>query len=84
MAAWNFNALSNYMVTRLYKMRSSDTAAEGKETDFTRSRFPHCGDYAMSWVPSPLAFCKKRGRERALVAARQKLSNEMDMIKVIQ
>ena len=84
MAAWNFNALSNYMVTRLYKMRSFDGKSDEKEIDFKRSKFPHCGDYAMSWLPSPLAFCKKRDKEKALVTARQKLSDEMDMIKVIQ
>ena len=84
MAAWNFNALSNYMVTRLYKMRSFDVKNDVKEIDFKRSKFPHCCDYAMSWVPSPLAFCKKRGKEKALVTARQRLSDEMDMIKVIQ
>ena len=28
MAAWNFNALSNYMVTRLYRFRTIDTNSD--------------------------------------------------------
>ena len=70
MAAWNFNALSNYMVTRLYKMRTLDKKSHIREIEFSRSKFPHCGDYAMSWVPSPLVCCKKRNRGKAIASAR--------------
>ena len=84
MAAWNFNALSNYMVTRLYKT-SEDAEKSGEgEQPFHRSNFPHCGDYLLSWVPSPLVCCKKDAKEKAKVKARQSLSNEMDMVQEIQ
>ena len=85
MAAWNFNALENFMVTRLYKMRSSEPGDEkpGMSScveEFERSRYPHLGDYAMSWVPNPLVCCKKRGKEKAKARARSSLTAEMNMI----
>ena len=80
MAMWNFNALQNYMVSRLYKIRRPG-AFEDKNSpeydrprladkEFKRSRLPNCEDYIMSWVPNCLVCCKKRGRKKALVMAR--------------
>lgn len=66
MAAWNFNALENYMVSHLYTMRGHGTDQEesgigSKFEPFTRSKLPHCGDYLLSWVPSCFLCCKKTG-----------------------
>ena len=70
MAAWNFNALNNYMVTRLFKMSQVAEKPDKGELPFQRSKYPLCGDYLMSWVPSPLVCCKKDAKEKAIVTAR--------------
>ena len=54
------------------------------DKEFKRSKLPHCGDYAMSWLPTPFVFCKKRGREKAKAMARSNLSIEMNMIELIK
>lgn len=82
MAAWNINAMENYMVSRLYKTLSRQGQGELKQ-EFKRSKLPHCGDYLMTWVPSCFVCCQKRGREKAKALARKDLSAEFDMIKVI-
>lgn len=86
MAAWNINALENYMVSRLYKVHSNDAPSEltGIDEEFKRSKLPHCGDYLMSWVPSCFVCCKKKGKEKAKAVARSDLANDFDAIKVIQ
>ena len=40
----------------------------------------HCGDYAMSWIPTPLAFCKKKvDSEETKVMAHKNLAHEMEI-----
>ena len=48
MVAWNTNALENFMVSKLYKVKDAE-----EEVSLERSRWPHCGEYLISWVPSP-------------------------------
>ena len=84
MAAWNTNALDNFMVSKLYKVRdrASDEEASTQESfsKLERSKWPHCGVYLLSWVPTPLLAkcCKKKDKAKALGMARAKLSKEMN------
>ena len=48
-----------------------------------RSRWPHCGEYLISWVPKPLQCCKK-GRLKNRARARALLNSEMNLVKIIQ
>ena len=83
MAAWNFNALEKFLVTRLFQMSGDDDEEPRK---FQRSMMPDFRNYAMSWVPTCLACkCCKKGNKgaQAMAVAQKKLANEMDIIKMI-
>ena len=68
MAAWNTNALDNFMVSKLYKVRDRASDEEASTQDSSskleRSKWPHCGVYLLSWVPTPLLAkcCKKKDK----------------------
>ena len=78
MAAWNTNALDNFMVSKLYKVE-----IEGKVTNLERSKLPNCGEYLMTWVPSPFQCCKK-GKTKARARARALLNKEINMVKMVK
>ena len=90
MAAWNTNALDNFMVSKLYKAKGQITAAENDDEDndngerLERSRWPHLGDYFMSCVPSCLVCCKKSEKAKAKAKARALLTREMNMVHLLQ
>lgn len=85
MAAWNFNALDNYLVSRLYRVYPGLASLKDKtQSEFHRSKLPHLDDYLMSWVPSCFIFCKARGRNKAKAIARADMAKELDVITVIQ
>ena len=52
MAAWNYQALDNFMVSQLYQTRLSKKKAFNQMEALERSRCPHLGGYILSWVPS--------------------------------
>ena len=86
MAAWNTNALDNFMVSKLYKVQKQDqTKADSKgiEDGLERSRWPHLGDYFLSCLPSCLHFCKKSEKEKSRAKARALLTREMNMVHLL-
>ena len=87
MAAWNTNALDNFMVSKLYKAeKKGQTKADNndKGEHLERSRWPHLGDYLLSCVPSCLIFCKKSEKAKAKAKARALLTKEMNMVHLLQ
>ena len=75
--AWNFNAIDNFMVTKLYKVKSENNgqiiaskANHSLYKNMKMSRYPYCKEYLMSWV-SCIPFCNRQNRnERAFQKAR--------------
>ena len=90
MAAWNTNALDNFMVSKLYKVQRANLSfvKKGQNATFLlpRSRFPHLCDYLMSWVPSISQCChlSKDSKAKAQAKARAILNKEMNMVKLLQ
>ena len=84
MAAWNTNALDNFMVTKLYKVRDKTSdemvCMQDSYSKLEISKWPQCGAYLLSWIPIPLLakFCNKKDKAKALGMARAKLSKEMN------
>ena len=91
LAAWNFNAVDNYMVSRLFKMKAKDSdqihgikGKSGRNVSMKMSRFPYCKDYVMSWIGC-ISCCNRKNRnERAFEKAREQLEKEMDIIEFIK
>ena len=87
MAAWNTNALDNFMVSKLYKVQApskkhSETSEKPDEAiPLKRGSFPHCGEYLISWIPTPFLFCS-RGKVKYRARARALLNKEMNMVKL--
>ena len=84
MAAWNFQALDNFMISHLYKASTGKKASFSSEEALERSRCPHLGAYLLSWVPSFLVCCSKRGKEKTRAKARAQLSKEMNMVELLR
>lgn len=55
MAAWNTNALDNFLVSKLYRVEPQIEGSSRLE----RSKWPHLGSYLLSWVPAIFVCCKK-------------------------
>ena len=89
MAAWNTNALDNFMVSKLYKVQApskkqSETSEKPDEAiPLKRGSFPHCGEYLISWIPTPFLFCS-RGKVKNRARARALLNQEMNMVKLLK
>lgn len=96
-AAWNTNALENFMASKLYKVKVSTTRQqdqsrpsgpggkdEESEWDLMRSRWPLLDEYLLSWVPLAHRCCKKRGSKARFAAARAQLSKEMNLVQMIK
>ena len=73
------------MVSHLYQARIG-SKWKGKTHDeaLERSLCPHLGAYLISWVPSFLVCCSKRGKEKARAKARAQLSKEMNLVEVLR
>ena len=91
MAAWNFNALDNYMVARLFKVRIDEQVSKKKKSrNENQSEFlatkcgPYFKDYVLSWVPSCMLCCKLSRREKAFAKARDRLEKEMNIIELVK
>lgn len=88
MAAWNFRALDNYMISKLYRAAAPEDAekAGGADKVFTRSRLPHCRAYLASYVPSCLAFCRSgmSRKERLRAKANSRLKKETDIVQMVK
>ena len=88
MAAWNTNALDNFMVSKLYKVQApskthSDSPEKSDESiKLERDRLPNCVDYLISWIPTPLQFCSK-AKHKNKARARALLNQEMNMVKLL-
>ena len=85
-AAWNTNALDNFMVSKLYK-KENKALTKGVNKDsgelLERSRWPNLGDYLLSCVPSCLVFCKKSEKAKSRAKARALLTKEMNMVHLL-
>ena len=86
MAAWNTNALDNFMVSKLYQVQTASSEPEDKVVTekLARSPWPRVDQYLLSWVPTPFQFCKKRDKDKQLAMARSKLTKEINMVQLIQ
>ena len=87
MAAWNTNALDNFMVSKLYKEEKKGHRKAGNDEKgelLERNRWPHLGDYLISCVPSCLIFCKKSELSKSKAKARALLTKEMNMVHLLQ
>ena len=89
-AAWNTNALENFMVSKLYKVeKNGQTKSDNNEDKdgeyLERSRWPHLGDYFMSCpcLPSCLLFCKRSEKAKKRAKARALLTREMNMVHLL-
>ena len=86
MAAWNTNALDNFMVSKLYKAEKKGQPKADNEDNgerLERSRWPHLGDYFLSCVPSCLVCCKKGEKAKSRAKARALLTREMNMVHLL-
>ena len=89
MAAWNTNALDNFMVSKLYKVQApskkhSDSSVKRDEaTPLKRAFFPHLGEYLISWIPTPFQFCS-RGKVKNRARARALLNQEMNIVNLLK
>ena len=93
---WNFNALDNFMVSKLYKVRKPSsskkvqinpvkkTASPAALKVFERSRCPHLKDYLLSWIPTVSVCCKKKGKEKARARARSLMAKELNMVELLK
>ena len=86
MAAWNTNALDNFMVSKLFKVKKQTSDEDNSCGKLERSKWPHCGAYLCSWVPSPIknGYCKKKDKAKAMGLARTKLSMEMNQVQLLK
>ena len=86
MAAWNTNALDNFMVSKLYKVEKKGQANSEDDDNgerLERSRWPHLGEYFLSCVPSCLVFCKKSEKAKSQAKARALLTRETNMVHLL-
>ena len=85
MAAWNFNALDNLLVTRLFKAKLDDKRHFNSQSDFFPNKgCPNFIDYFLSWIPSCMLCCKRSQKEKAYARARDRLEKELDIIEVVK
>ena len=92
-SSWNYLAYDNYLVTRLFTVRAkestgpADPEAHGEaETATLKTRgLPECKELFLAVCPCSKKFgCKRSRQEAAMLAARDKLESEIDLVSIIK
>merc|ERR1712051_361961 len=74
LAAWNFNAVDNFMATKLFKVKKAENknqikvgkGSHSRYENMKMSRFPFCRQYMLSWFSCCISCCNRRNsNERA-------------------
>lgn len=90
MMYWNYNQLSNYLVTRLYKMKKPDARKRVylNPDDSAEFIFPRIlsnpRDAFCDLLPSCLQCCRSNRRDASLQIGRDKLDKEINIIEIIK
>ena len=87
MQAWNFQALDNFLISKLYQAKLANKKAFNQVEALERSRLPHIGAYMLSWVPTCLqsnCCVKRQGKDLVRAKARKRLGQEMDIVHLIR
>ncbi len=92
-SVWNYNMIDNYMVSRLYKLESTDTNSRRLKDKFRESEFMeprrlfNPKEYFRNLLPDWVCFCrgcKADRKERGFMAARERLMRETNIIETIK
>ena len=90
---WNFNALENYMVSRLFKVKLAEDTIDRKKELFHHSEYikdnkiPYFREILQRALPKICVRCcclRKTRRERAMQMARGALAEEINIIEIIK
>ena len=93
-ALWNFNNLENFLATRLFKLKLPEDKIDRTQDVFLHSeyipdsKYPYMRELLQRLLPAACLRCctslKKTRKERAMQLAREKLSNEINIIEIVK
>jgi len=77
---WNYNALDNFVVTKLYKLKQS----KGKLDSLHIKLCDGVKDFLCDKLPSCCQCCRKSRNDRGLAIGREMFEKESNIINIVQ